>query len=239
MSEPTEQPNDQLEAAVDEMIDDAGKRTDVPEESLDDFDVGAPAQDAPAESEPEELELLTEVDEMVDSAQAASDPGDIDSLDSELADLADELLDGVFEDTDGNVALTTEELAQSESEDAPAHEEPATAEPAQEAPKQAEPEKPAAKEASAQKPEPKPEPASVAADASEPDEGAEEEPSRRAGLGRLVGAGVLPHAAKFVLVLNAPLEDRPKIWRDSVGWVALWTGFLALMIWLVGIWRVL
>ncbi|MEM9372034.1 MAG: hypothetical protein AAGA55_00180 [Planctomycetota bacterium] len=40
-----------------------------------------------------------------------------------------------------------------------------------------------------------------------------------------------PIGAKALLLMSKPLEGRPPKVRDSIGWVALWTAFLALCVW--------
>gem|GEM_PF-6388154 len=52
----------------------------------------------------------------------------------------------------------------------------------------------------------------------------------------LVGRRVLPRVAtgaeRVARALSSPLADKPRIWRDSVGWVALNTLFWALVVWI-------
>lgn len=52
-----------------------------------------------------------------------------------------------------------------------------------------------------------------------------------AGAVRGVGGTVRPLGARALIVLSKPLEGKPPQVRDSIGWVALWTLFLAVCVW--------
>lgn len=51
------------------------------------------------------------------------------------------------------------------------------------------------------------------------------------GAVRGVGSRVRPLGARALIVLSKPLEGKPPQVRDSIGWVALWTLFLAVCVW--------
>lgn len=40
-----------------------------------------------------------------------------------------------------------------------------------------------------------------------------------------------PLGAKAVLLINKPIEERPAKLRDSIGYVAIWTALLAMILW--------
>lgn len=52
-----------------------------------------------------------------------------------------------------------------------------------------------------------------------------------AGAVRGVVGAVRPLGARALIVLSKPLEGKPPQVRDSIGWVALWTLFLAVCVW--------
>ncbi len=52
------------------------------------------------------------------------------------------------------------------------------------------------------------------------------------GIGRGAAGAVGPLAARALVLLSKPLEGKPPRVRDSIGWVAIWTLFLAVCVWL-------
>lgn len=56
--------------------------------------------------------------------------------------------------------------------------------------------------------------------------------ARARGVGRSAVQAAGPLAARALMLLSKPLEGRPPRVRDSIGWVAIWTLFLALCVWL-------
>ena len=64
-------------------------------------------------------------------------------------------------------------------------------------------------------------------------------PGRRAGslvpavakLGGSVGRVAAPAVLTAMAVASAPLSGRPKVVRDTIGWMALWTAFLSVSLW--------
>jgi hypothetical protein len=52
-----------------------------------------------------------------------------------------------------------------------------------------------------------------------------------AKLGGSVGRAAGPAVLGAMAVASAPLAGQPKIVRDTVGWIALWTAFLSFSLW--------
>jgi len=204
-------------------------------------------------------------------------PGTLSDLDSQLADLADELLTGDIEDISGNPIETLEgsasgpidadsteqdfgnESAQtpvSSAPDAapgskadPAGKQPTPASAAVDAPSKNPAPNPAPSPAPSQTKESakdakpaKPRPAGKAADKPESQGETGDGPRLKLSLAMIVAAAratgaalrhAEPKARKIAMTLDRPLERRPGIVRDTIGWIAIWTGFLALSVWIV------
>ena len=61
--------------------------------------------------------------------------------------------------------------------------------------------------------------------------------ARRVGMERCIRALALarergwPRTARLMLKVSAPIKDKPRVLRDSVGYIALWTLLLASVLW--------
>jgi hypothetical protein len=52
-----------------------------------------------------------------------------------------------------------------------------------------------------------------------------------AKLGGSIGRAAVPAVLSVMAAASAPLAGRPKVVRDTVGWIAIWTAFLSLSLW--------
>lgn len=156
----------------------------------------------------------------VTATAAALEAGKIDSLDAELAGLADDLISGEF--ADENAVLKSNDQAKP----APVPTEKQAAAPAA-------PATPAPAAAAAGKPEaPKPEAAPV------PEAKAQPHPAEPARKPEVAKPRPIPEPMtepsvllKAMAAVSAPLSGKPQYIRDVIGWNALWVGFLAMCVW--------
>lgn len=157
---------------------------------------------------------------------AAAQSGQIESLDQELASLADDLIAG-------EIASENQLLAQEAAQEA---EQAAAVAAAAPTPEAAPPEPQPMPDAEAAAPEPAPEP-QLAIDP--PTAPVVEPPPRVAETPETPPAAPMPAAAparpallvRAMAMASAPLRDRPPHVRQMVGWVALVQAFLALCVW--------
>lgn len=209
--------------------------------------VSTPATPAPVAAEPSaaaneldrQLEELLEP-ETAEATIAAAEapleeptPKDIQSLDSDLAALTDNLLSEEVPAADAPPAAPLVEEAPEPAPE-PVAQAPAAAE--SPAPVEAKPEpKPEARS------EPKPEPRQTTVQPAEPKpvvkpapKPARTEPARPAAK-ELIAAAVQkaasPVALQVMAGISAPLAGRSRAVKDTVGWLALWTAFLAVTLW--------
>lgn len=159
----------------------------------------------------------------------------------------DELLDGSFESPDGETVDTAAVDTRPDpslllDRDAPQAEAAAASQPvtaavvepaAPVAPAAPEPATAAAVAGPAMAPTPRPAPAPAAKPAGQPlfrRVITWIAPRIRPGA-MAIARPVAPLAAKAVMLISKPLEGKPPKVRDSIGWVAIWTLFLALCVW--------
>ncbi len=216
-AEPGEGEAESLDGQVEAMLTEAVEQAEV---------------ESPA---PVEGEASDQPPEVENTEPESSSPDTVEDLDAELADLADELLEGDFDDVDDVLAAGNptepipppepEAAEAAEDEQAPASE-PASPEPAADAEPGTDAEPSQATE---------PEPGSVA-DQREPDEAPVEAraPTETAALDAAPGG--LKHRLttavyEAAVAANKPLDAKPTYARDIVGWFAAVTLFNALAVW--------
>lgn len=160
-------------------------------------------------------------------AEAKPEAQTIDALDAELASLAA----GLMNEPTAEVAPPEPSAAPTETTEAPLPGTPAP--PAASAPAGAEarveePKSPAQPAATSAAPEPAP----TLSHATAP---VEPEPAKAraaaAAVAHLAGRVITPVSGRAAAILSRPLRNKPKIVRDSIGWLAIFTLFNATGLW--------
>lgn len=193
-----------------------------------------------------------------DGDQILEDASTLADLDATLAGIGDEMLSGDFETPEGErigpedlgIKEATSLLDQLDIGDLDLDDDPGVGGPTeshQEAAPAPKPEpEPVAQESIAPEATPKPTPTAVAHAATAADQ-ADDAPipeveSIWQSTYRVVmnltrtawregRTHAVPLGAKFVELVNRPVRDRPAIVRDSIGYVAMWTTLLAIILW--------
>jgi len=212
----------------------AADQSDEPAESPDD-EVEHP--DADASGKDIETVLTDAVEEATaehDNLEAepeTSEPANIEQLDEELAGLAEELVDGDFEDATGEVAepvdipepvaadpVETEPDSLGDTTPIDEPTEPITARPGENEPEHKDDDdKPSGGKVVEPKPTDQPAWAKVR--------------DTVLALARKGGKAAVPIGARIILLLGKPTSKLPASTRDTVGWLGLYTAFLAACVW--------
>lgn len=206
ISEPEFDPD---EPALAEDTPDASTERDEPARSLEPLD--------PPEAEPVES-VESQLAEAVESGvrEPVDPPASIEQLDDELADLAESIVEGDFEDAEGDVAADAV-VPVTRVDDPPSDAEPEAIADA------------ATSEQSQTDSSPPPDAVedSAAPDAAEPKTPARTSPTKP----RVSGGAIATLAARLVLLISKPTAGISTSTRDTIGWLGLYTGFLAICVW--------
>jgi len=192
-------------------LEEPGSETDLVVDAVED-EVEEPVVRA-AEDEETASAIEREISSVV-AEEAEEEPASIEELDDELASLAESFVEGDFEDADGQLdeaeipQVTRVEAVEGAAEEAASEPE---ADPAVAA-------EPAADEADA----------SVAAEAV--GEASSAGPAK-AGKRRSWRGVLAPVGARVLLLISKPTAGLPASTRDTIGWLGLYTGFLAMCVW--------
>jgi len=228
-----------LTAAADELMDLDFGGTPAPEEAAQ------PSAESDATTEDTTVDDAT--DELASEPSEDDEPLDAPVADALNADTLDAVLDGTFETPDGDV--DTDAVAENSGGFTLPPDDAEGSEPAAEAEPKAEPE-PEAAPVTIAGVVPVERPVSAHEPAGEPVVSAhaevqtvEAQPGsawrrllvwaipQAQGVARSLVRRASPVGAQVLILLSKPLAKQPAKIRDSVGWIALWTAFLALCVW--------
>ena len=206
--------------AVERFEGDASE--DTPPEAESEVDAEAESEVAD-EVDPVPAEAIEEVDPVLAEAineieqDPPAEPPSIEELDDELAGLAESIVEGDFEDAEGNADAASPPVV-SRVEETPAEDVAEADDAATESGSESSP----ASEAPA------------AADGSEEPAAAPKTPSSSPGKARgrrTVRGALAPVGARVLLLIAKPTAGLSTSTRDTIGWLGLYSAFLAICVW--------
>lgn|GEM_PF-2510191 len=243
--EPTPTPDEPTPASNDELLEDAlddllgASADDAAPEPSDEVPESTTAPEADASDSDQALpeEPPAEATEEPSEARGAADHA-ADAM-SSLDEAFDDLLDGTFEAADGTEVSTEGVDVQPDPSLMLDQSAPEPVAP----PKSAPVTKP---EPAAESPAPAPQPVVAPAPVAKPADAPARDAGQDAGLLERIRVRIGPPAraacdaalkvarpagARLLVLLSKPLEGKSPRVRDSIGWMAIWTLFLALCVW--------